>query len=220
MPLVTQWLKTGFGLVIGFMNNLRVVTTIIYNIIAAILSLHGFITQELLKLSLNHTLPIALHYSTHKACRSHVKSSQADLLYSSVRRVPIRSELTKAKVILQLSVSQSVNLGVEPHLGLMTRYLLLFDSYGLVFVGRPFWGEDGSVFCTCCWLLPAQNFSGPSPSGLETIFYCLRFETYLFIASYDSQGHGGGIRTHLHTGLWTYSSRLSLYSCGTDIDLQ
>jgi hypothetical protein len=32
---------------------------------------------------------------------------------------------------------QSVSLGVEPHLGLMTRYLLLFDSYGLVFVERP-----------------------------------------------------------------------------------
>jgi hypothetical protein len=32
--------------------------------------------------------------------------------------------------------SQSVSLGVEPHLGLMTRYLLRFDSYGLVFVGR------------------------------------------------------------------------------------
>jgi hypothetical protein len=35
------------------------------------------------------------------------------------------------------SVSQSVSLGVEPHLGLMTRYLLLFDSYGFVSVGRP-----------------------------------------------------------------------------------
>jgi hypothetical protein len=27
-----------------------------------------------------------------------------------------------------------------------------------------------------------------------TIFYCLRIETSLFVASYDSQGHGGGIR--------------------------
>jgi hypothetical protein len=35
---------------------------------------------------------------------------------------------------------QSVSLGVEPHLGLMTRYLLLFDSYGLVFVGRDSYG--------------------------------------------------------------------------------
>jgi hypothetical protein len=37
------------------------------------------------------------------------------------------------KVTLRPTVSQSVSLGVEPHLGLMTRYLLLFDSYGLVF---------------------------------------------------------------------------------------
>jgi hypothetical protein len=29
---------------------------------------------------------------------------------------------------------------------------------------------------------------------------CLRFETSLFVASYDSQGHGGGIRLRLHTG--------------------
>jgi hypothetical protein len=38
---------------------------------------------------------------------------------------------------------------------------------------------------------------GPSPFGLVTIFYCLRFETSLFVASYDSQGHGGGIRPRL-----------------------
>jgi hypothetical protein len=98
------------------------------------------------------------------------------------------------------SVSQSVSLGVEPHLGLMTRYILLFDNYGLDFVGRPLWREDGSVFCICCWLLPAQSFSGPSPLGLATAFYCLRFETSLFVATYDSQGHGGGIRPRLHTG--------------------
>jgi hypothetical protein len=43
----------------------------------------------------------------------------------------------KVKVTWRLTVSQSVSLGVEPHLGLMTRYLLLSDSYGLLFVGRP-----------------------------------------------------------------------------------
>jgi hypothetical protein len=58
------------------------------------------------------------------------------------------------------------------------------------------WREDG-----CCWPLPAQSFSGPSPLGLETIFYCPTFETSLFVASYDSQGHGGGIRPRLHTGV-------------------
>jgi hypothetical protein len=50
-------------------------------------------------------------------------------------RVPWDSQV-KVKVTLRLTVSQSVSLGVEPHLGLMTRYLLLFDSYGLVFL----WG--------------------------------------------------------------------------------
>jgi hypothetical protein len=103
---------------------------------------------------------------------------------------------------LRLTVSQSVNLAVEPHLGLMTRYLLLFDSYGLVFVGRPLWREDPSLLYTCCWPLPAQSFSDPSPFGLLTIFYCLRFETSFFVASSDSQGHGGGIRPRLHTGNW------------------
>jgi hypothetical protein len=35
-------------------------------------------------------------------------------------------------------VSQSVSLGVKPHLGLMTRYLLLFDSCSLSFLwGAP-----------------------------------------------------------------------------------
>jgi hypothetical protein len=57
----------------------------------------------------------------------------------------------------------------------------------------PLWREDGYIFCICCWPLPAQCFSGPNPLGLTTIFYCPRFETYLFVTSYDSQGHGEGI---------------------------
>jgi hypothetical protein len=32
-----------------------------------------------------------------------------------------------------------------------------------------------------------------------TIFYCLRFESSLFVASYDWQAHGGGIRPRIHT---------------------
>jgi hypothetical protein len=48
--------------------------------------------------------------------------------------------------------------------------------------------------------LPAQSFSGPSPLRFATVFYCLRFETSPFVASYDSQGHGGSIRPRLHTG--------------------
>jgi hypothetical protein len=74
----------------------------------------------------------------------------------TLARVPIQLQLVKVKVTLWLTVSQSLSLGVELHLGLMTRYLLLFDTYGLVFVGRPLWREDGSVFCICCWPSPGS----------------------------------------------------------------
>jgi hypothetical protein len=40
---------------------------------------------------------------------------------------------------------------------------------------------------------------GSESVGLATIFYCLRFEISIFVASYDSHGHGGGIRPRLHT---------------------
>jgi hypothetical protein len=42
---------------------------------------------------------------------------------------------------------------------------------------HPLWQEDGSVVYDCCWSSSAQSFSGFSPAGLMTIFYCLRFET-------------------------------------------
>jgi hypothetical protein len=83
------------------------------------------------------------------------------------------------------SVGQSI-LEWSTLLGLTTRSLLLSDSCGFVDLGRPLWREDGSVLYNCCWSSPAQSFSGPSPVGLVAIFYCLRFETSLFVASYDS----------------------------------
>jgi hypothetical protein len=94
---------------------------------------------------------------------------------STIRLLSLSTQVEE--VTLRLTVNQSVSLGIEPNLGLMTRYLLLFDSYGLVFVGRPLWREDEPVFCIRCWPLLAQSFSGPSSWRLATIFYCLRFET-------------------------------------------
>jgi hypothetical protein len=91
----------------------------------------------------------------------------------------------------------------------MTRFLLLSDSCGFVDLRHPLWRENGSVVYNCSWPSPAQSFSGPSPIGLVVIFYSLRSETSLFIASYDSQGHGGGIRPRLHTA-WPDILRLRL----------
>jgi hypothetical protein len=87
--------KTGFGLVIGFINRLQVVTTINYDTVPDFYTTkHSTLISSVyihssriyhagtIQVSLNHTFPISLYYSTHKAFKSHVKSSQADLLYS------------------------------------------------------------------------------------------------------------------------------------------
>jgi hypothetical protein len=95
--------------------------------------------------------------------------------------------------------SRTVCLGIKHLSGDHDRFILL----GCVDVGRFLWQEDGSVVYNCCWSSSAQPFSRPSPLGLTTIFYCLRFETSLFVSSYDSQVYGGGIRSLLHAGyLW------------------
>jgi hypothetical protein len=94
--------------------------------------------------------------------------------------------VSKSKLHCDWRSVNQLSLGVRPHLGIMTRYLLLSDSYGIVVVGRPLWREDGSVFCICCWTSPAQSFSGLSPLDLATIFYSLfwdfRFRRLLRLA--------------------------------------
>jgi hypothetical protein len=82
--------------------------------------------------------------------------------------------------------------------------------------GLLMWGalsdeRTGSVVYNCCCPSPSQSFSGPSPAVLVNIFYCLRFETSHFAASYDSHGYGGGIRPRLHTGFDHKSKSELLY---------
>jgi hypothetical protein len=65
--------------------------------------------------------------------------------------------------------------------------------------------------------LASAVFLGSESLGTRDHIYCLRFETSFFVASYDSQGHGGGIRPRLHTGLTNRSyNRSSLHKLRTD----
>jgi hypothetical protein len=89
-----------------------------------------------------------------------------------------------------------------------------------------------NLLYNCFWALPKQSLLGRSIAELKTIFYCLIWDSpnlegqvpvfisprnrvaqlypralgSLFVASYDSQGSGGGILTHLHMrfGHWSH----------------
>jgi hypothetical protein len=66
-------------------------------------------------------------------------------------------------VVLPASAShynwQSVSLGVEPNLGLLTRDLYFFESFCLVIWGRPLWREVGSVICQSVVIIVCSSIS-------------------------------------------------------------
>jgi hypothetical protein len=130
--------------------------------------------------------------------------------------IPLAESESKSYVTTD-SQSASLSWNKAPIWGLRPDVLLLSDSCRFVDVGCSLWREDGSVVYNCCWFLPAQSFLGPSPVGLMTIFCRLRFETSLFVASYDSQGYSGGVRPCLHMGLIPLAtSKLSLHRLRSD----
>jgi hypothetical protein len=114
-------------------------------------------------------------------------------------RTQLSTDWVESSLMSQPTVSRPVCLGIK-HPSRAYDQISITVQQLRVYVGRSLWRENGSVVHNCCWPSPAQSLSGPSPVWLATIFYRLRFETSLFVASYNLQGYGGGIRLRLHTG--------------------
>jgi hypothetical protein len=109
--------------------------------------------------------------------------------------------------MLRPTVSRQVCLGIKHPSGAYDQFVFFRSEDGtrLTVTFLIPWvalsDERMGLSFVCAAGLASVVFRGPSPLRLATVFYCLRFETSLFVASYDSQGHGGGIRPRLHTGL-------------------
>jgi hypothetical protein len=101
-----------------------------------------------------------------------LEAFEAHWIFNELGR--LRSKV-KIKFMLRPTISGPVCLGVKPPSGTQDQIFVLSDNCGFVDVGRPVWWGDESVFYICCRTSPAQSFSAPSPAGLITIFYCLRF---------------------------------------------
>jgi hypothetical protein len=102
-------------------------------------------------------------------------------------------DISSLSLILRPTVSRSVCLGVKHPSG----------AYDQIFITvrqlRVWW--CGAMSLTRGRVCRLQLLLALASAVLVTLFYCLRFETSLFVASYDTQGYGGGIRTRLHMGV-------------------
>jgi hypothetical protein len=72
-----------------------------------------------------------------------------DLAHYFITAQDLQSE-SRVRVTLQLTVNQSVSLGVEPNLGLLTRDLFFFKVNVLSFGGALFDERSGLSFISPC----------------------------------------------------------------------
>jgi hypothetical protein len=120
-------------------------------------------------------------------------------LDSTLSHSPTNPPRVQSSLMLRPTVSRTVCLGINHTSGAYDQIFITVRQLRICWCGA-LWREDGPVVYNCCWPSLVQSFSGSSPVGFVTIVYCLRFQTSIIVASYDSQGYGGGIRPRLHMG--------------------
>jgi hypothetical protein len=123
------------------------------------------------------------------------------------------TEFLSPSLMLRPTASRPVCLGTKHPSGTYDQFFITVRWLRVCWCGSlSLWREDESVIYNCFWPSPAQSLSRPSPVGFAAVFYCLWFKTSLFVASYHSQGHGGGIWPRLYTGYNQYYPKVNSHS--------
>jgi hypothetical protein len=119
-----------------------------------------------------------------------------------------QSEPVRVKITLRLMVSQSVCLRVEPHLGLITRYKLLFHSYCLVL-----WRGPSLTRGRVCSMSESVS-STTSTVIMYKYFTFYIFDMVLIYIQYVQGLRQSGLGTADYALLWcnATSNRVDLYS--------
>jgi hypothetical protein len=107
---------------------------------------------------------------------------------------PEISALLKVKVTLRLTASLLVSLGVEPQLGLMQIFITFWQLRFFFFTGALSLMRERVCLLYKLLALASVVFLGSEFFGIRDHTLLSRIWDFLFVSSYDSHGHGGGIQ--------------------------
>jgi hypothetical protein len=149
---------------------------------------------DTIKVSLNHTLPITLCYSTHKIFKSHIKSSQADFLYSTVLLKLTTILLSTTAYLLTYSLTahifeiwslRNTHHGHDSQKTHITwRYLLLCDVTAHAPVART---KNTASPIVACWTVFTELLSVNILSQSVTLFILFLYLLIYLRTYFDCQ---------------------------------